>query len=173
MRERNNDKENVESILQAHFNEKDKISKGKWPMKNKENFQNFCGKESQNSKNLTCQRGERRYNKHGGLGNFRGERKRFDKSKEQCYKCQWFNHFAKECNANKKESQEDEAKVEKDEFDEDITLLFMIMEENYRSKKMRDNICNSSKNVEKLSCGRLDDTIEQLREEEDAIMSMK
>ncbi|XP_050896682.1 uncharacterized protein LOC127103470 [Lathyrus oleraceus] len=88
--ERNNDKAEAEISLQARFNEKDNRSKGK------------------------C------YNKHGGHGTYRGERKWFDKSKKQCYKCQ-----------------------------------------------------RSSKNVEKLSCGRLDDMIDRLHEEEDAIISMK
>lgn len=46
------------------------------------NFQNFGGKESQNLKNSMSQRGESSYNKHGGHGNFRGERKIFDKRKE-------------------------------------------------------------------------------------------
>lgn len=87
---------------------------------------------SQNSKNSTCQRGESGY-KHGGHDNFRDERKRFDKSKEQRYKCQRFSHFAKECNANKKESQRDEAKVSRREFDKENTLLVMITEVNCSS----------------------------------------
>lgn len=62
--------------------------------------------------------GERSYKKHYSQGNFRGERKRFNKSKEQCYKYQQFIHFVKECNANKKESQEDEAKATRQKFDE-------------------------------------------------------
>lgn len=85
-------------------------------MKSKGNFQSFVGRESQNSKSSTCQRGESSYNKHGGQGNFRGERKRFNKSKEKCCKCQRFDHFAKECNANKKESQAGEVKVARQEF---------------------------------------------------------
>lgn len=52
--------------------------------------------------------------------------KRFDKSNKQCYKCQRFRHFAKECNTNKKESQRDETKVATQEFDEENTLLVMI-----------------------------------------------
>lgn len=56
--ENNNNKAKAEISLQARLNEKDKRSKGKWPMKNKENFQNFGEKEFKNSKNLTCQRGE-------------------------------------------------------------------------------------------------------------------
>lgn len=48
MKEWNNDKAKAKIALQARFNEKDKRAKGKWPMKNKGNFQNFGGKESQN-----------------------------------------------------------------------------------------------------------------------------
>lgn len=58
MEERNNDKTKAEIASQARFNEKDKRLKGKWPMKSKGNFHNFGGKESQNSKNLTFQKGE-------------------------------------------------------------------------------------------------------------------
>lgn len=87
MEERNNDRENAEISLQARLNEKDKRPKGKWPLKNKGTFPNFYGKESLDSKNSMCQRGESSYNKYDGHGNFRGERKRFDKSKEQCYRC--------------------------------------------------------------------------------------
>lgn len=48
MGERNNDKATSEIALQARFNEKGKRSKGKLPLKNKGNFHNFGGKESQN-----------------------------------------------------------------------------------------------------------------------------
>lgn len=43
MEERNNDKAEVEIALQTRFNENDKRSKGKWPMKSKGNFRNFYG----------------------------------------------------------------------------------------------------------------------------------
>ncbi|XP_050899794.1 uncharacterized protein LOC127106552 [Lathyrus oleraceus] len=58
MEERNNEKAKTEIALQAHLNEKDKRSKGRWHMKSKGNFQNYGGRESQSSKNSTCQRGE-------------------------------------------------------------------------------------------------------------------
>lgn len=96
MKERNSDKVTTEIILQVRFNEKDKRSKGKCPIKIKGNFQKFGGWESQNSKNSTCQRGERSCNKNDGQGNFRDEKKRFDKSKERCFKCQRFDHFTRE-----------------------------------------------------------------------------
>lgn len=47
MEERNIDKENSEIALQARFNERDKRTKGKWPMnKGRGNFLNFGGRES-------------------------------------------------------------------------------------------------------------------------------
>lgn len=119
-----------------------------------------------------CQWGESIY-KHGGHDNFKGERKRFEKSKAQCYKCQWFGHFAKECNGNKKESQGDETKVVRKEFDEENTLLVMIMGENCSRKQSRDNSCNNSKNAKKLGYSWLNDTTNWLREEEDTMMIMK
>lgn len=113
MGEINYDKKKAEIALQACFNEKDKRLKEKWPLKSKGNFHNFGGRESQNSKILTCQRGDSNCNKNDGQGNFRGEKKRFDRSKKQCFKCQRFGHFVRVCNVNKKEPQGDEAKVER------------------------------------------------------------
>ncbi|XP_050878162.1 uncharacterized protein LOC127081981 [Lathyrus oleraceus] len=136
MEERNNDKAKVEIALQACFNEKDKRSKEKRPMKSKGNIRNFGGRESQYSKNSTYQRGESNCKKNSGQDNFRGEKKRFDKSKKQCYKCQRFSYFAKECNENKKESQEDEAKVARQDFDKENTLLVMITEAHCSSKQL-------------------------------------
>lgn len=107
MDERNNDKEKEEIALQSHLNDKHKRSKGKWTMKSKWNFQNFGGRKSQNTKNSTCQRYESTCNKNGGQGNFRGEKKRINKSNEQCFKCQKFSHFSRECNANNKEPKGD------------------------------------------------------------------
>ncbi|XP_058759183.1 uncharacterized protein LOC131632455 [Vicia villosa] len=57
MEERNNNKENAEIALQARLNENNKKSKGKWLMMSKGNFLNFGGRESQNSKISTCQKG--------------------------------------------------------------------------------------------------------------------
>lgn len=140
MEERNDDKEKAEITLQARFNEKDKRVKGKWPMKSNGNFQNFGGRESQSSKNSTCQRSERSCNKNGGQGNFRGERKRIDKSKMQYFNCQRFDHFSKERNANKTESQGDEAKVARQYFDKENTLLFMITERGCTSSSNFKNV---------------------------------
>lgn len=111
MGEINYDKKKAEIALQACFNEKDKRLKEKWPLKSKGNFHNFGGRESQNSKILTCQRGDSNCNKNDGQGNFRGERGGIYKSKMQCFVCQKFVHFTREYNANKKEPQLDEAKV--------------------------------------------------------------
>lgn len=59
MKEINVDKAKVEIDLQARFNERDKKAKGKCPMsKGRGNFQFFGGRESQNSKNSTFQKGE-------------------------------------------------------------------------------------------------------------------
>ena len=44
MDERSNEKAKVETALQARFNEKNKKSKGKWPMKSKGNFLEFWWK---------------------------------------------------------------------------------------------------------------------------------
>ncbi|XP_058750744.1 uncharacterized protein LOC131623737 [Vicia villosa] len=64
--ERNSAKAKAEITLQTRFNEKDKKSKGKLPIKSKGNFLNLGGRESQSSKNSICQKGESRYNKDDG-----------------------------------------------------------------------------------------------------------
>lgn len=172
MKERNSDKAKAEIALQARFNEKDKRSKKNGSSRVNEIFQNFGEREPQNSKNSTCQMGESNYNNNGGQGNFRDEKKRFDKSKERCCNCQRFGHFAKECNANKKKPQGDEAKVARQEFDEENILLVMITKGKCSSKLQDDNN-NSSRNCEKLSCDQLNDTSNPLYAEENAMMSMK
>lgn len=54
MEEKNGDKAKAKITLQARFIERNKKAKGKWPMnKDRGNFQNFGGRESQNSKNST------------------------------------------------------------------------------------------------------------------------
>ncbi|XP_050914845.1 uncharacterized protein LOC127129761 [Lathyrus oleraceus] len=166
MEERNFDKEKAEIALQARFNENDKRSKEKWSVKSKENFHNFGGRESQNSKNSTCQKGESSCNKISGQGNFRGENKRLDKSNEQWFRCQRFSHFAKEFNANKKEPQGDETKVARQEFNEKNTFLLMITKGNCNSN-------NNSRNATKTGCNRLHDTVNHLHAEENAMMSTK
>ncbi|XP_050890122.1 uncharacterized protein LOC127095484 [Lathyrus oleraceus] len=167
MEERNSDKENEDIALQARFNKKDKRLKGKWHVKSKGNFHNFGGREYQNSKNSTCRRGDRRCNKNGGQGNFRGEKKRFDKSNEYCFKYKRFNHFAKDCNANKKDPQGDEAKVARQEFDKENTLLVMITKGYYSSNN------HNSRNSVKLICDWLHDMVSRLHAGETNMMGMK
>lgn len=93
--------------------------------------------------------GESICNKNYGQENFRGENKRFEKSKEHCFK-----RFAREYNVKNKETQGDEAKVASQEFDEGNTLLVMIMEGECNSNN------NNFGNATKLSYNRLHDIVD-------------
>lgn len=103
----------------------------------------------------------------------RGEKKRFDKSNKQCFKCQRFDRFARECNENKKELQGDEAKFARQEFYEENTLLVMITKRECSNSKLWNNNNNNSRNSTKLSYNRLNDTLNRLHAEENPMMSMK
>jgi hypothetical protein len=122
MDERGYDKAKAEVALQARFNEKNKRSKGKWSSRDKKNFQNFGGKDPQNSRG---QKGEGT-SKDGSQGNY----KPLDKSTKRCYNCQKLGHFSRDCRFKRKESDSDEAKVARQEVDDDRTLLVVITEEN-------------------------------------------
>ncbi|XP_058755971.1 uncharacterized protein LOC131629192 [Vicia villosa] len=51
-------------------------------------------------------------------------------------------HFARDCNGKLRENQSDEAKVARQEVDDDNTVLVMITEENYGSNQLLDSSCN-------------------------------
>lgn len=54
------------------------------------------------------------------------ERKKFDKSRIQCYNCQKYGHFADECNlSDRREARGDEAKLAKGDEDEEQVLLMV------------------------------------------------
>lgn len=94
-------------------------------------------------------------------------------SKIQCFVCQKFDHFARECNANKKEYQVDGAKVTRQGFDEDNTLLVMITEEEYNSNRLQDECNNNLKKIETSGCNRSLIRCNRLHEEESNMVTMK
>ncbi|XP_058733125.1 uncharacterized protein LOC131604719 [Vicia villosa] len=155
-------KEELQSSLEAHGQRMER--------------ENFGGRESQNSKNSTCEKGESSCNKNGGQGNFKGERRRIDKSKMQCFVCQKFGHFSRECNVNKKEPHVNESKVAiaRQVFNEENTLLVMIIEWEYSSIRLRDNNNNNIfGNAAETCCNRLPIRCNRLEAEGSAMMSMK
>lgn len=142
-------------------------------MKNKGSFQKFGEREYQSSKNSTGQMGERSCNKNGSQGNFRGERKRIDKSKIQCFVCQKLGNFAWECNAIKKEPQMDEAKGARQDFDDENTLLVKIIEGECSNNRLRDISNNNFGNVAEPCCNWLHKSCNQLQAEENIMVTMK
>ncbi|XP_050888533.1 uncharacterized protein LOC127093634 [Lathyrus oleraceus] len=154
------DKAKAEITLQARFNEKNKRSKGKFAARGKSNFQNFGSNDSQNSKHSTSEKGESSSKDSGHSNGF----KKRDMSKVQCYKCRKFGHFANSCRGKSNENHNNEAKVAREEVDDEDTLLVMITEEsygitdvpgsNYSSDSLRDNGCTVPENSEKMHSNR-------------------
>ncbi|XP_050914572.1 uncharacterized protein LOC127129430 [Lathyrus oleraceus] len=135
MDERGNDKAKAEVALQARLNEKNKRSKGKWSSRSKKNFQNFGGKDPQNSKGLKGEGSSKEDNQ--------SDYKPLDKSSMKCYNCQRFGDFLRECRSKRKENDADEAKVARQETDDENTLLVVITEENNgmdSSRKLLDSV---------------------------------
>ncbi|XP_050908772.1 uncharacterized protein LOC127122490 [Lathyrus oleraceus] len=154
------DKAKAEISLQARFNEKNKRSKGKFSARGKSNFQNFGSNDSQNSKHSTSEKGESSSKDSGHSNGF----KKRDVSKVQCYKCRKFGHFANSCRGKSNENHNNEAKIAREEVDDEDTLLVMITEESYgitdvpgsshSSDSLRDNSCTVPENSEKMHSDR-------------------
>ncbi|XP_050885146.1 uncharacterized protein LOC127088269 [Lathyrus oleraceus] len=160
MEERDTDKAKSEIALQARFNQKNKRSKGKFAARGKSKFQNFGSNDSQNSKYLTSEKGESSSKDSGHSNGF----KKRDMSKVQCYKCRKFGHFANSCRGKSNENHNNEAKVAREEVDDEDTLLVMITKEiygitdvpgsNYSSDNLRDSSCIVPENSEKTHSDR-------------------
>ncbi|XP_050898040.1 uncharacterized protein LOC127104946 [Lathyrus oleraceus] len=160
MDERGVDKAKAEIALQARFNEKNKRSKGKFAARGKSKFQNFGSNDSQNSKHSTSEKGECSSKDSGHSNGF----KKRDVSKVQCYKCRKFGHFANSCRGKSNENHNNEAKVAREEVDDEDTLLVMITEgsygitdvlgSSYSSDSLRDSSCTVPENSEKIHSDR-------------------
>ncbi|XP_050890584.1 uncharacterized protein LOC127095997 [Lathyrus oleraceus] len=160
MDERGADKAKAEIALQAHFNEKNKRSKGKFAARGKSIFQKFGSNDSQNSKYSTGEKGESSSKDSGHSNGF----KKRDVNKMQCYKCRKFGHFANSCRGKSNENHNNEAKVARGEVDDEDTLLVMITEEryditdvlgsSYSSDSLRDSSCTVPENSEKMHSDR-------------------
>src|SRR4051812_13455759 len=81
-----------------------------------------------------------------------------DMSKIQCWKCRKLGHFQSKCGAKQLETKGDEAKVARQEVDDEATLLMMITDECEgmaevldSSCKSRDSSCSSAEKATVLS----------------------
>ncbi|XP_050875937.1 uncharacterized protein LOC127079600 [Lathyrus oleraceus] len=92
-------------------------------------------------------------------GHSNGFKKR-DVSKVQCYKCRKFGHFANSCRGKSNENHNNEAKVAREEVDDEDTLIVMITEgsygitdvpgSSYSSNSLQDSSCTVPENSEKM-----------------------
>lgn len=62
-----------------------------------------------------------------------------NRSTVQYYNCQKLGHLTREFNTNKKEPQEDKAKVTRQEFGDENTLLVMIIEVKCNRNRLQDS----------------------------------
>ncbi|XP_058759024.1 uncharacterized protein LOC131632256 [Vicia villosa] len=135
MDEGGSDKAKAELALQVRFNERSNGSKGKWPSKGKQG-----DGEPKHSKG---QKGESsNSNGYGDRSNARGGKPR-DMSKIQCWKCKKLGHFQAKCGAKQLETKGDEAKVARQEVDDEATLLMMITDECEGMTEVLDSSCKS------------------------------
>ncbi|GAU15418.1 hypothetical protein TSUD_44550 [Trifolium subterraneum] len=128
-----------EVALQAHNNQA-KRGKGKWSgNRGRGGYQGSNAKDNQESGNPNQKNGGRggfNGNHRGGRGGINGRGgfngyKGFDKSNVQCYNCQKYGHFANECRS-KNESQDDEARVAKQDESENPVMLMVTTKEDQR-----------------------------------------
>ncbi|GAU15419.1 hypothetical protein TSUD_44560 [Trifolium subterraneum] len=128
-----------EVALQAHNNQA-KRGKGKWSgNRGRGGYQGSNAKDNQESGNPNQKNGGRggfNGNHRGGRGGINGRGgfngyKGFDKSNVQCYNCQKYGHFADECRS-KNESQDDEARVAKQDESENPVMLMVTTKEDQR-----------------------------------------
>ncbi|GAU15782.1 hypothetical protein TSUD_235980 [Trifolium subterraneum] len=128
-----------EVALQAHNNQA-KRGKGKWSgNRGRGGYQGSNAKDSQENGNPNQKNGGRggfNGNHRGGRGGRNGRGgfngyKGFDKSNVQCYNCQKYGHFADECRS-KNESQDDEARVAKQDESENPVMLMVTTKEDQR-----------------------------------------
>ncbi|GAU43218.1 hypothetical protein TSUD_301050 [Trifolium subterraneum] len=125
-----------EVTLQAQNNQSKK-GKGKWSgNRGRGGYQGSNAKDNQESENANQKNGGRggfNGNHTGGRGgrSGRGRYKGFDKSNIQCYNCQKYGHFTDECRS-KNESQDDEARVVKQDKGENPVMLMVTTKEDQR-----------------------------------------
>ncbi|GAU26253.1 hypothetical protein TSUD_224440 [Trifolium subterraneum] len=136
------EKSKNEVALQAHNNQAKK-GKGKWSgNRGRGGYQGSNAKDNQENGNPNQNNGGRggfNGNHRGGRGGRGGRNGRggfngykgFDKSNVQCYNCQKYGHFADECRS-KNESQDDEARVAKQDESENPVMLMVTTKEYQR-----------------------------------------
>ncbi|XP_058771127.1 uncharacterized protein LOC131644592 [Vicia villosa] len=101
--------------------------------------------------NIVGQKGERsNSNGDGDRSNARGGKPR-DMSKIQCWKCKKLGHFQAKCGAKHLETKGDEAKVARQEVDDEATLLMMITDECDGMTEVLDSSCSSAEKATVLS----------------------
>lgn len=159
--ERGGDKQ-VEQALQAQNparTDGGNLKKGKWKGK-------WKGKKQQNSGSGKDQHDTRNESKgsfkNAGENKYKGERKRIDFSKVQCYNCQKYGHFADQCHLpDRRNSRDDEARLAKEDGDEGQVLLMVTTKEDEASSDFwyLDTGCSTHMTGHREWFVNLDDTV--------------
>lgn len=128
LNERSSDRP-TDRALQAKVQKPKHGDKGKgWKGKGKQHGNSSAGSYSSHKAQSHYEKGEPSYKKKGDSSHQKGGKKKFDRSKIQCFNCQKYGHFVDECRGPtvKRANSNDEAHVAQEEGSDSNEVMLMV-----------------------------------------------